>query len=121
MLTGVRVCCEPHAGVVMLWCRCCALVILNGGEAAVRDRTMAGRFDVVHGNAHAACSIYGPGYCIAALCVSYGPSEGYRPPQDDITVDSRITFGWVALRPVETGGAGTIRSSGLSTSDYSFR
>ncbi len=23
--------------------------------------------------------------CIAALLVSYGPSEGYRPPQDDIS------------------------------------
>jgi hypothetical protein len=50
------------------------LVILNGGEAGVRDRTRAGSFDVVDGNAHAACSVYG--YSITALRASYGPSEG---------------------------------------------
>ena len=32
-------------------------VILNGGEAAVRDRTMVGGFDVVDGNAYDACSV----------------------------------------------------------------
>jgi hypothetical protein len=32
------------------------LVILNGGEAAVRDPSTAGRFDVVDGNAQGACS-----------------------------------------------------------------
>jgi len=45
-------------------------VILNGGEAAVRDRTMAGSFDVAEGNAHAACGVYGLGYCNAALRAS---------------------------------------------------
>jgi hypothetical protein len=56
MLTGVHLCCE--------------LVILNGGEASVRDRMRVGSFDVVDGNADAACSVYGLGYRIAALCAS---------------------------------------------------
>jgi hypothetical protein len=77
--------------------RCFELVILKRGEAALRDRTRAGRFDVVGGNAQAACTVCGLGYCIAALCVSYGPSEGYRPPQDDNAFDLRIKFGWIAL------------------------
>ena len=47
-----------------------AYVIVNGGEAGVRDRTMAGSFDVVGGNADAACSGYGLGYCTAAFRVS---------------------------------------------------
>src|ERR1700756_2068356 len=45
-------------------------VILNGGEAGARDRTTAGSFDVADGNAHAACSVYGLGCCIAALRAS---------------------------------------------------
>ena len=65
----------------------CELVILNGGEASVRDRMRVGSFDVVDGNAHAACSVYGLGYRIAALCASLGPSEGWRPPQDDNSLE----------------------------------
>jgi hypothetical protein len=46
---------------------------------------VAESFDVVEGNACGACSLQDLGYCIAALSASYGPSEGLRPPQDDIS------------------------------------
>ena len=59
-------------------------VILNGGEAGVRDRTGAENSDEVNGNAHAARGVLDPIECIATLRASLGPSEGYRPPQDDI-------------------------------------
>ena len=42
-------------------------VILNGGEAGVRDRTRVESFDVVDGNAHTACSVYSLGYCNALM------------------------------------------------------
>ncbi len=45
-------------------------VILNAGEAAVRDRATAGRFDVVEGKAQSACGVRDLGYRIAALCAS---------------------------------------------------
>jgi hypothetical protein len=59
------------------------LVILNGGEADVRDRTTAGRFDVVDGNVQGVCSMPDLGDRIAASHASYSPSEGCRPSQDD--------------------------------------
>ena len=43
-----------------------AHVILKGGKAAVRDRTTAGRFDVVDGKAHNACGTRDLDYFIAA-------------------------------------------------------
>jgi len=57
----------------------------HGGEAAVRDSTMMEGFDAAEGNA----SLWRPP-CAALACrvavlhASCGPSEGYRPPQDDI-------------------------------------
>jgi hypothetical protein len=61
-------------------CGCCDL--LNGDEGAMRDRTAAS-FDVVDRKAQGACRVRDLGHRIAALRASYGPSEGYRPPQDD--------------------------------------
>ena len=43
------------------------IVILNGGEAAVKDRTSTERFDGVDGNAHGACGVQGPSLPTAAL------------------------------------------------------
>ena len=63
-------------------------VILNGGEAGVRDLTSAESFDGVDGNASSACSLRDLGYCIAAFGASYGPSEGLRPPQDDMGLNN---------------------------------
>ena len=45
-------------------------VILNGGEAGVRDRTNDRSFDVVDGDVQDACSVRDLGYRIAALRVS---------------------------------------------------
>ena len=59
-------------------------VILSGGEAGARDRTTAEGSDAVERNASGACSLQDLGDCPAALHASYGPSEGYRPLQDDI-------------------------------------
>jgi hypothetical protein len=53
-------------------------VILNGGEAAVRDRTIAGAFDVVDRVPQVARSIPDLADSIAALSPTYGPSEGNR-------------------------------------------
>ena len=48
-------------------------------------RKSAGSFDVVDGNARGARSGLSLRYCIADLCAASGPSEGLRPPQDDIS------------------------------------
>jgi hypothetical protein len=58
-------------------------VILNGGEAAVRDRTTAGAFDVVGWNSLVAHSVLALVDAIASVSPAYGLSERYRPPQDD--------------------------------------
>jgi hypothetical protein len=42
-------------------------VILSGGEAGVRDRTTAGRVDVVEGKSRAACSAHDLVCCIATV------------------------------------------------------
>src|SRR5271166_2075930 len=62
---------------------CGWFVILNGGGTAVRDLTSAKSFDVVNGNARGACSLQNLCRCTVCFEASYGPSEGYRPPQDD--------------------------------------
>jgi hypothetical protein len=64
-------------------------VILNGGEATVRDPTSAGSIDFVDGNAREVRNVLDPRDRISAFSASYGPSEGYRPPQDDIVSKHR--------------------------------
>jgi hypothetical protein len=64
-------------------CGYCDLVILNGDEGAMRGRTTAASVDVVDGDALGACRVPDLGDHTAALRASYGPSEGYRPLQDD--------------------------------------
>jgi len=44
-----------------------ALVILNGGEAGVMDRTWAAGFYVVARNTHGAGSGFGLGFCVSTL------------------------------------------------------
>ena len=61
-------------------------VILSGGEAGVRDLTWANSDDVVEGNAFGACSVAIFLQCTGDVATSYGPSEGFRPPQDDIAL-----------------------------------
>jgi hypothetical protein len=62
-------------------------VILNGGEAAVRDRTRAGTSMLWVGmlTLHAAFTVLAT--ALPLLCASCGPSEGYCPPQDDYFVE----------------------------------
>ena len=57
---------------------------MSGGEAGGSDRTNAGSFDDVDGSALAVSRVANPGEGVATSCASYGPSEGSRPPQDDI-------------------------------------
>ena len=62
----------------------CDRVILNGDSGGMRDRTTAASFDVVGRDTQGACRVRGLGRHTAALRASYGPSEGYRPPQDEM-------------------------------------
>ena len=58
-------------------------VILNDGEADVKDRTGVCGATEVDWLQYAACSV-----AILSTAsqgsATYGPSEGFRPPQDDI-------------------------------------
>lgn len=55
----------------------------------MRDRTAAGGIDFVDRNASDVRNLPDPRDCISAFSASYGPSEGYRPPQDDIVSKHR--------------------------------
>jgi hypothetical protein len=69
---------------------------VNGGEAAVKDLTSAKKFDAVDGNTQCACSRHNLVNDTADVSASYGPSEGYRPPQDDIA-----SYLYLAIYPVK--------------------
>lgn len=55
----------------------------------MRDPTSAGSIDFVDGNARDVRNVLDPRDRISAFSASYGPSEGYRPPQDDIVSKHR--------------------------------
>jgi hypothetical protein len=55
----------------------------------VRDRTWAGSIAFVDGSAPDVRKVKDLRDCISAFSASYGPSEGYRPPQDDIVSKHR--------------------------------
>jgi hypothetical protein len=59
------------------------IVILNGGEAGVRDRTTANGLDDVGGDIFTACSSNGLIRRIAAAELRKVPRRACRPPQDD--------------------------------------
>ncbi len=56
---------------------------MNTGAAGVSDPTSVERCELVDEVAPAARAIEIPGSCIAAARLSLGPSECFRPPQDD--------------------------------------
>lgn len=55
----------------------------------MRDPTSAGSIDFVDGNARDVRNVLDPRDRISAFSASYGPAEGYRPPQDDIVSKHR--------------------------------
>ena len=86
------------------------------GDAVPEGLRLAGGFGEVDGNAHAACCAAVSATASVGIASS-GPSEGLRPSQDDTRVVKQSNSQhWVGI-----GGVDTIRSSGLSISDWSIR
>jgi hypothetical protein len=89
------------------------VVILNGGEVGLRDRTAAKSWRTWMGNALDACSAECPCGCIAGAYLSYGPSEGLRPPRDDIATE---IFSWKRVRGTYLALRISLSKSGFDSS-----